>query len=423
MKIKLYSIAFSLIFFSCSSEENTAVTEPIVVEQITTPIITSITKDFLIEEETLIIEGTDFINSKYKTQVIINDKPYEVNPLSNNQITIKTTNLMGIEKSTVAVTVGDKTSETKAFFIVPKGWYKVDTNLEIIKAFVFDDTNTLNVFIDTQPSDNSFFGDTRRLIGNSNGYVAQTTSMSGLLRNDFLMFDKNVGVAMDPNAGYFTSNAFEEFQSFGSFIANGKYALPGYITYIDATSSIITDYRGVHIFTADKGKTSKSANASMQLFGADHYRGKAFGKGSDNYFYEIGYNVGSQQTTNCVIKSLNGFDNWELVYNEGNFNLGIGTYFYDFDLLFTKSYTNELLSSNNLGRTWNVRKSNIQSFFIKNRASWYIVSDDKLYFTGDSGQNWSLELELPADSTVNYMSFSPNKTVLAGKNLLYINHL
>ncbi|MBU2061331.1 MAG: hypothetical protein KKH44_05700, partial [Bacteroidetes bacterium] len=67
--------------------------------------------------------------------------------------------------------------------------------------------------------------------------------------------------------------------------------------------------------------------------------------------------------------------------------------------------------------------SNVKSFFIKNRVSWYIVSDNKLYFTSDSGQNWSLELELPADSTVNYMSFSPNKTVLAGKNLLYINHL
>ena len=338
MKIKLYFMAFSLIFFSCSSEENTAVPEPIVVEQITAPVITSITKDFLIEGETLIIEGTDFINSKYKTQVIINDKPYEVNPISNNQITIKTTNLMGIEKSTVAVAVGDKTSETKAFFMVPKGWYKVDTNLEIIKAFVFDDTNNLNVYIDTQPSANSFFGDTRRLIGNSNGYVAQTTSMSGNYLNDFLMFDKNVGVGMDPSAGYFTSNAFEEFQRFGSFIANGNYAIEGYITYIDATSSIITDYRGLHIITTDNGKTSKSANASMQLFGVDGFRIRLYGKGSDNYFYEFGYDIrGASPSKTCVIKSSNGFDNWEIVSNEASTTLGVSPYFYDFDLLFTKS--------------------------------------------------------------------------------------
>ena len=391
-------------------------------EEIATPIISSLSKDFIIEGESLTIEGSNFMNNDFETKLIINNETYDVTPISNNQITIDISNLMGIENSSVSVKTSDTASEFKNFFIVPKGWYQIETDLEILKAFIFNNTNTINTFIDTQTSSTSFFGDTRNIKGNSSGYEVYTTNTSGVYRNDFKMFSKDVGVSTDPNSGYFTSNAFEESKMFGNFSDDGEFVIESYITHIDVNSSIIFNCCGAHIMTNDKGETSSSSNASEQLFSEDRLRVKAYGKGSDNYFYEFGTDIGSSPFKNYVIKSINGFNNWELVNNSVNQNFGGKTHFVYFDLIFNKTSNDELQTSNDLTNSWNIIKNNVQSFFIKDRTNWFIVSNNNLCSRSDSGINWNLELELPIDSEVNYMSFATNKMLLSGKNILYIKN-
>lgn len=422
MKIKLLFITISLFIYSCSSNETTTTEVPDIIDEVLQPEISTLSKNFLIEGETLTIEGNNFINNNFDTKLIINSETYDVTPVSNSKIIIDITNSMGIENSSISVKVSDKASELKNFFIVPKGWYQIETDLEILKAFMFDDTNTINAFIDTQSSSTSFFGDTRNIEGNDSGYQVYTTNTSGVYRNDFKMFSKDIGISTDPNSGYFTSNTFEELKKFGNFSDDGEFAIETYITHIDANSSIIVNCCGAHIMTDNKGETSSSANASEQLFSEDRLRVKAYGKGSDNYFYEFGIDIGSNPYKNYVIKSINGFDNWELVNNSVNLNYGGKTHFVDFDLIFNKTSNNELQVSNDLTNSWNIIKNNVQSFFIKDRASWFIVSDNNLYSTNDSGTNWHLELELPTNSEVNYMSFTTNKTLISGKNLLFIKH-
>lgn len=422
MKIRFLFITISLFIFSCSSNETTTPEATNTIEEVSQPEISTLSKDFIIEGETLTINGNNFINNNFDTKLIINNKTYDITPVSNSQIIIEISNSMGIENSSISVKISDKTSEPKNFFIVPKGWYRIETGLEILKAFIFDDTNTINTFIDTRPSPTSFFGDIRNIEGNSSGYQVYSTNTSGAYRNDLKMFSKDIGVSTSPNSGYFTSNTFEESNRFGSFIDDEEIVVETYITHIDANSSIIVNCCGAHIMTNNKGKTSKSANASKQLFSEDRLRIKAFGKGSDNYFYELGIDISSKPNKNYVIKSINGFDNWELVNNSVNLNYGGKTHFIDFDLIFNKTNNDELQISNDLTNSWNIVKNNVQTYFIKDRTNWFIVSDNKLYSTNDSGTNWNLELELPADSEVNYMSFSTNKMLIAGKNLLYIKH-
>ncbi|MDB9954186.1 IPT/TIG domain-containing protein [Flavobacteriaceae bacterium] len=422
MKIKFLLITVSLFIYSCSSDEKTITENPKPIEEILQPEISTLSTDFIIEGETLTIEGNNFINNSFDTKLVINNETYDVTPVSNSKINVEITNSMGIENSSIFVKISDKASELKNFFIVPKGWHQIETDLEILKAFIFDDTNTINTFIDTQSSSTSFFGDTRNIEGNSNGYQAYTTNTSGVYRNDFKMFNKDIGVSTDPNSGYFTSNAFEESKSFGNFIDDGEFVIETYITHIDANGSIIVNCCGAHIMTNDRGETSSSANASEQLFSEDRLRVKACGKGSDNYFYEFGIDIGSNPFKNYVIKSINGFNNWELVNNTVDLNFGGKTHFVDFDLIFNKTSNDELQISNDLTDSWNIIKTNVQSFFIKNRTNWFIVSDNKLYSTNDSGTNWNLELELPIDSEVNHMSFATNKMLISGKNLLYVKH-
>ncbi|MDB4180654.1 hypothetical protein N9611_00195 [Flavobacteriaceae bacterium] len=422
MKIKFLFITISLFIYSCSNDETTTPEIPESIEEISQPEISTLSTDFIIEGETLTIEGNNFINNSFDTKLIINNETYDITPVSNSQIIIDISNSMGIENSSIFVKISDKVSELKNFFIVPKGWYQIETDLEILKAFIFDNTNTINSFIDTQSSSTSFFGDTRNIEGNSSGYQVYTTNTSGVYRNDFKMFNKDIGVSTDPNSGYFTSNAFEESKMFGNFSDDGEFIIETYITHIDANSSIIVNCCGAHIMTNDKGETSSSSNASDQLFSEDRLRVKAYGKGSDNYFYEFGIDIGSNPYKNYVIKSINGFNSWELVNNRVNQNFGGKTHFVDFDLIFNKTSNDELQISNDLTNSWNIIKTNVQSFFIKDRINWFIVSDNILYSTNDSGANWNLELDLPTDSEVNYMSFATNKMLISGKNILYIKH-
>ena len=421
MKVKFLFITISLFIYSCSSDETTVSEVPDSTEQVAQPEITSLSKEFLIEGEALTIEGSNFISNNFETKLIINNEIYDITPISNTQINVDISNSMGIENSSIAVKVSDKTSESKSFFIVPKGWYKIETDVEIIKSFLFDDSNSITALIDTQSSSTSFFGSVINFDGTINGYQSFSTNIPGGNKDDLLMLDSEIGVTVNSSTGFFTSNSFLDTKSFGDFFGDGEFAAEVEIKFIGDNSSVLVNCCSAHIYTDDGGETYSNSNASTELFSSDRLRTRAYGKGSDNYFYEIGIDIGQNPFKNYVIKSENGFNNWELVSNSFDLNLGSNVHFFDSDLIFSIA-NDELRISTDLTNTWNVIRTNVQSFFIKDNSNWFIVSDDNLYSTNNSGTNWNLELELPTDSEVNYMSFATNKMLISGKNLLYIKH-
>lgn len=421
MKIKFLFITISLFIFSCNSDETTSPEISDSIEQVSQPEISSLSKEFLIEGDTLTIEGRNFVDNNFETKLIINNEIYDVTPISNTQINIAISNSMGFENNSVVVKISDKISESKDFFTVPKGWYKIETDAEIIKAFLFDDSNSITTLVDTQTSSTSFFGDIVNFDGTVNGYQSFSSNIPGGNKGDLLMLDSKKGVTVNNSSGFFTSNSFGDTKSFGDFLGDGEIAAEVEIKSIDDNSSIIVNCCSAHIYTNDGGETYNNSNASRELFSSDRLRTRAYGKGSDNYFYEIGVDIGQNPFKNYVIKSANGFNNWELVSNSFDLNLGSNIHFFDSNLIFSLE-NDEFRISTDLTNTWNVIRTNVQSFFIKNESNWFIVSDNKLYATNNSGINWNLELELPTDSEVNYMSFTPNKMLIAGKKLLHIKH-
>lgn len=423
MKIKFLFIPIILFVISCSNDESTTIELSDPIEEIAKPEISVLSTDFILEGETLTIEGSNFINTDFNTSVIINDTQYEITPISNNLITINISNTMGIENSTLAVQVSDKKSEFKDFFIVPKGWYKIDTGLEILKAFIFDDSNTITSLVDNLSASSSYYGDVKKITGTKSGYQTISTDISGGSKSDLKMYNKDIGVVVNPSTGYYTSDSFENTNSFGNFLSDDEYVFEVEVKFVDETSSIIVNCCSANIYTNDRGNSYTSSNASTELFSEDRFRTRAYGKGSDDYFYELGLDIDNlSDLKKYVIRSSNGYDNWELLISGEDYNLGWYPYFFDHDLLFTITSSEEFMVSNDLGSNWSLIKNNVKFFFIKDRDSWFIISDNNLYSTINAGLNWELEIELQEDSEVNHMSFSENKLLLSGKNLLYIKH-
>ena len=185
MKIKFLFITISLFIFSCNSDETTSLEISDSIEQVSQPEISSLSKEFLIEGDTLTIEGRNFVDNNFETRLIINNEIYDVTPISNTQINIAISNSIGFENNSVVVKISDKISESKDFFTVPKGWYKIETDAEIIKAFLFDDSNSITTLVDTQTSSTSFFGDIVNFDGTVNGYQSFSSNIPGGLPTKF----------------------------------------------------------------------------------------------------------------------------------------------------------------------------------------------------------------------------------------------
>ena len=422
MKTKLFSLVLCLLCLSCTNDDSKNPQEQDPIEQIARPIISSLSKDLVIEGESLTIEGENFINDDFDTQVMINNMTFDVKPISNTKITIDITDSMGIENSSIRVKVSEKLSEAKYFFIVPKGWYKIETDLDIRKAFVFDDSNTITFLHDRELSPLSYNGRVKKMSGDHSGYKVILTNLGGGNIYDLEMLNENIGVAVNPVTGFFTTDGFETTKSFGDFWEEGEMPVETEIKYVDANSSLIVNCCTAHIYTSDRGETYSSFNVAEEVFSSDSFRTRAYGIGSDNYFYEIGLDISSSPYAYYVIKSANGYENWELVSYSIEGKYSGKTYFLDHDLIFNISPNDELRISTDLTNSWSIVKENVQNFFIKDRFNWFIISDNNLYGTNDSGANWNLELELPIDSQLNHMFFTSNKTILSGNKMLYIKH-
>lgn len=425
-KLQLLSIFLITLIttISCSSEDSDN-DNPVPEVLIETPVIDSISHNSILQGNKLSIFGSNFIDKNNETLLVINGNSKIIQPISNTKIDIDINEEIGIEKNSLQIQIKDKKSNTKEFFVIPTGWYKSNfDNLDIIKAFVYDSSNTVTILADTKPG-TSYYGSVKKLVPSINGYEIVSTEISGGNKNDLRMYNEAIGITTNANRGYFSSNSFNTSKGFGSFIDDGEIVIETYITHVDENSSIITNCCSAHIMTNDKGETFKSFNASTQLFSEDRLRIRTYGKGSDGFFYELGYDLKTKN--NYVIKSANGFDNWELIdisseYSLGTFDSRFRPIFYDYDLILSINADNELVSSNNLAKTWTKIKTNVQNVFVKDKDTWFIQSDDKIYYTSDSGNTWNLELELPANSVINHMSFSEKKTTLSGTNLFYIKH-
>jgi len=418
----LLSFIFVFIIVSCSSDNETVEQDlkKDLTEEVPAPSISSLSHEYILVGEKLEINGDNFLNSKYETKLFINGIEKIITPSSNNKITIDIEESMGMKKSALYVMIEDKKTDTKNIFIRPKGWFLIEEiKMEILKAFIFDNSDTITILADTDKEDNSYYGKIRRLHTTYDGYQSDTPVIDGGNKYDLDMLSNEIGITTNPVTGYFTTSGFKNSNSFGNFWSEMDELIGEiYITYLDETSSIISNCCGAHIMTKDAGQTY--VNSSSENGSNTKFRLKAHGKGSDGYFYELGYTIDPNIDPNTVLRSENGFDNWELVYKEvAPYNFGGKSIFYDNDLVFT-IFKNELLKSTDLGQNWTTIRPNVENFFIENRNKWYVLSDNILLKTENGGVDWDIELELPIGSEVNHMHFSEKKKILSGKDLLYI---
>ncbi len=425
MKKEIFLLLFTslTLIFSCSkSSPEEEIVPP--TPAVTSPEIVSLSSNFIIEEQTLIIRGQNFKSNNDKTTLIINNKNYEVTP-TNTEILVKITSEMGKGKSSIIIQVGNKKSASESFFIMHKGWQEINTELDIQKAFIFDDTNEITLLADTETSSNSYYGSIIRLSTYLDGYEPTTLSIPGGNKNDLKMFNSKVGATVTSSTGYFTSDGFENSNSFGNFLDNDAYAIETKIISINENSCVIVNCCADYIYTNDKGITSDYSSLWKELAMDNDIRLWSSKKLSDGYFYGAGISLEQSPYTNFIAKSNNGISNWEIIDNKTNpYSIGGQHKILDVNLFLQVFYANkELKKSTDLAKTWTVIKNNVEKVFIKNKTNWFIISDDnKVYSTINSGNTWDLELELPADSKINHMSFSENKILLSGEKILYIKH-
>ncbi|WGH75666.1 IPT/TIG domain-containing protein [Tenacibaculum tangerinum] len=423
-EILLVLIIFNLISSSCSNgdaESEITPTPPPVLK----PEIESLSSNFIIEGQTLVIKGLNFKSNESKTTVIINNKSYDITPTAN-EISIKINAEMGVEKSSLNVQVGAQKSTTEYFFIMPKKWHKIETQLEILKAFIFDDTNEITLLEDTDASSNSYYGAILKLKTSENGYLPESLNIPGGNKSDLKMYNSQTGVAASSITGYFTSDGFQNSTAFGSFLDTDAYVDDVKIVYVDETSSIIVNCCADYMYTNDKGITFEYSSVWKELSMGNNIRFWSSNKLSDGYFYGAGLNAEKSPNANLILKSADGISNWEILDDVTTpYSIGSDLKMLDTDLFLQVFHADkQLQKSNDLAKTWVVVRSDVEKVFTQNKTNWYVLSvDSKLYSTNDSGNTWKLELELPSDSKINHMSFSENKILLSGDNLLYIKHL
>jgi hypothetical protein len=350
-----------------------------------------------------------------------------VTPNSNNQIQISISEEMEIKSNNIKIKISNIYSNSKELFIMLKGWYSIDDlkfNGHVLKACVFEDSNSIFLLKDTKFEENFFYGQMEKLELNEKGYSSTYINLEAGNIKDFKMYSSTVGVSIDDRFGRFISDAFKTINRFGNLEFGSDHTT---ITYLDESSCIMSN-TGDNQYTIDKG-VNFIYDPVPDYLKTTYYKTivRSGGKGKDGFFYEIGkYFSGpiSSYTTKNFVRKSDGYNNWKIIDTTTTAN-GFMHYpkFYDIDLILTKTIDNRMAKSSDLAKSWQIIKDNVSSFYIRNRTTWYIVSGDKVYFTVDSGINWNLELELPTGSKVNDISFSESKIILSGNNdLLYIKH-
>lgn len=433
MTKKLLLLSLLLIgglFVSCSSDnsgENTPTTPPVVIDPTPAPItITSVSSEFLIIGENLEITGTNFINKDNPTKIFINDIEVTPKEITSSKILISYSDVIKTGANNLKIQIQKVSSAPLNFFVIAKGWNKLSVlgDIDINTSSVFDNSNTLFSYVkESLPV---------KLEPKSSGYVQASLNVAGSF-GAFKMFDDKRGVLTTTTQAIYSEDGFQTYKlnNMGSMfnpIINGLR-----IGYLDDKISIINTQLSSQIYTADNGATiiKNDSPGWSKIVTENSLQARAivygFGKStSDGKFYQVGYindyKKYGNKYKNLIMESATGYSDWiakDTISNAVD-NSQSGFKFININKIVSLHYTDKSLSiSTDMLKTWTKIKENVTAFFLRTETQWYIQSGDKLFVTKDSGANWELELELPAGSVVNDISFSKTKIIVSGKKGLH----
>lgn len=437
MNKKLLLLSLLLVvglFVSCSSDDST---EKPVIPVIKEPLpitISELTSDFLIIGQNLEIKGINLANKDYPTVVLLNDtEPVVAKEVTETKIVLPITDAIKVGTNSVRIQINKTLSARANFFVMKKGWNKLNGlgTYDVLTSNVFDDSNSVFSFADSDTRDFGFWGFPAKLQGTSEGLTRTAVKQNGGSYGAFKMVNDNIGVLTSTNAATYSNSGFENSNS-TTVEPSFSPAINGLnIGYADQNTSIVTTFRGGQLYTADNGATVIKSEPLKWTARGNYYRASitTFKKSSNGKFYQLGIindyaKEGSNKHRNVVLESATGYSDWTVIdtISKANLNISYTYKFLNINNILTIDTTNKtLVASTDMLKTWNVIKTDVKNIFLRTETQWYIVSGDKIYVTKDSGATWELELELPADSSVNEISFSKTKIIVSGnKGLHYL---
>ncbi|WP_165571349.1 IPT/TIG domain-containing protein [Flavobacterium reichenbachii] len=422
------------LFISCSSDDSDK-SEPVVVVPVVTepkPItVTSLSADFVIKGENLEITGTNFTNKDFTTKVFINDVEVTAKEVTETKIVLAIGDNTKEGINTVRIQVKNILSTRTDFFVVAKGWTKLSAlgGYDIQNSDVFDDNNFIFSFINTY-GDIGFSGSARKLTPSAKGFDLLGLGNSMANYGYFRMANEKTGVLTTTSQAYYSGNAFETSKNYEIETLKFSPAINGLqIGYLDSKSSIVSSTIGGQLYTADNGVTVVKTDPPAWSLKGTYYRVgfTAFGKSTSNgKFYELGImndyiKYGSNKQQNVILESPTGYNNWTVIDTISKAKVGLSSYkFQNINKVLAVNPTDKtLVESTDMLKTWNVIKTDVTAVFLRTETQWYIQSGDKILVTKNSGATWELELELPAGSVVNDISFSTKKIIVSGKKGLH----
>lgn len=424
------------LFFSCSSDDSGNKPETPVTPVVKDPLpitITALTSEFLIVGQDLEIKGINFVNKDYPTVLLINDtEKITAKEVTDTKIVISVTDAIKAGTNSIRIQINKTLSDRSNFFVIKKGWTKLNGlgSYDIMTSNVFDDSNSVFSFADNDIRDFSFWGFPAKLQGTSEGlkrvYIKQLGSYGA-----FKMLNDQSGVLTNTNEAFYSDSGFETNNS-TSVTSSFSPAINGLnISYLDQNMSIVSTFRGAQIYTKDNGATIIKNEPPVWTARGNFYRASmtTLAKSTNGKFYQLGVindfiKEGSNKHRNIVMESPTGYSDWTVIdtITKANLDLSYGYKFLNINKVFTIDNTNKaLVASTDMLKTWSVVKTDVKSIFLRTETQWYIQSGDKIYVTKDAGATWELELELPAESVVNDISFSKSKIIVSGnKGLHYL---
>lgn len=418
------------VFVSCSSDNSgddapVLPPPPVVIEP--SPIkITSVSSEFLIAGENLEITGSNFTNKDYPTKIFINDIEVTPKEITAGKILLSYSDVIKTGVNTLKIQIQKINSTPLNFFVIAKGWNKLTVlgDVDINTSSVFDNSNTLFSYVkESIPV---------KLEPKSSGYAQASLNVPGYF-GAFKMFDDKRGVLTTTTQAIYSEDGFQTYKT-NNMGSNFNPIINGLrIGYLDDKISIINTQLSSQIYTADNGATiiKNDSPGWSKIVAENGLQARAivygFGKStSDGKFYQVGYisdyKKYGYKYKNLVMESATGYSDWiakDTISNAVD-NSQSGFKFININKIVSLHYTDKSLSvSTDMLKTWTKLKENVTAFFLRSETQWYIQSGDKLFVTKDSGATWDLELELPAGSVVNDISFSKTKIIVSGKKGLH----
>lgn len=424
-KLLLFTILLTGgLFVSCSSDDSGDKTETPVIIAPSPITVTTTSSDFLIIGENLEINGTNFLNKDYPTKIFINDAEVTPKEITNIKILLSSANAKaGV--NTLKIQIDKVSNSSISFFAIAKGWNTLNIlgTADIASSSVFDDSKTIFSHIESKYP--------VKIDAKSTGYT-QTALNIGSFFGHLKMFNEKIGVITGTYQSLFTDNGFTANNEITVSSPFTKEINGLNIGYQDDKNTILYTILGSQIYTNDNGKTSTKNAPPVWSIGenGDKIRVNigSFGKStSDGKFYQLGIisdskKYGANNYKNVVMESTTGYSDWTVKDTISSTDLKQSFYykFKNINRIFSINATDKtLVESTDLLQTWNVVKTDITSIFLRTETQWYVQSGDKLLVTKDSGKNWELELEMPAGSIINDISFSKNKIIVSGKKGLH----